>query len=100
MSDPASGVGASSVDPARVIVYWRPGCGYCSRLRRGLRRARVVTEEIDIWSDAQGAATVRSINAGDETVPTVVVGVVTLTNPTVREVLDELGRHLRRTTRG
>ena len=74
----------------RVIIYWRSGCPYCARLRWGLRRATVATEEIDIWSDPNGAAFVRSINAGNETVPTVLVGTATLVNPTPRQVRREL----------
>ena len=89
--------GVASSDGARadtpVVVYWRPGCPYCARLRWGLRRAKVVTEEINIWSDPAGAAFVRSVNAGDETVPTVVVGTTSLVNPTPRQVRSEVERH-------
>ena len=75
-----------------VRVYWRRGCGYCARLRFALRRAAVEFEEIDIWSDPDAAAVVRSLNHGDETVPTVVVGGCAMTNPSARLVLAEIER--------
>ncbi|WP_407663748.1 glutaredoxin domain-containing protein [Mycobacterium shottsii] len=34
-----------------VVVYWRPGCPFCWRLRRGLRRRGLPTREINIWTD-------------------------------------------------
>ena len=57
-----------------IEVLWRPGCPYCSRLRRDLARAGVVTVEHDIWADPAAAARVREATGGNETVPTVVVG--------------------------
>lgn len=70
----------------RVEVLWRPGCPYCSRLRRGLRRAGVETVEHDIWADPSAAARVRNATGGDETVPTVVIGRQALVNPSVAQV--------------
>ncbi len=57
-----------------VVVYWRPGCVYCLRLRLALRRARVTgtVDWVDIWDDPEGAAYVRDLNDGSETVPTVI----------------------------
>jgi NAD(P)-dependent dehydrogenase (short-subunit alcohol dehydrogenase family) len=52
MSQPASSA-------ATVEVLWRPGCPYCARLRRGLRRAGVPTVERDISADPAAAAHVR-----------------------------------------
>jgi len=74
------------VPPVAVEVLWRPGCGYCARLRRGLRRAGIATEEHDIWADPAAAARVRAATGGSETVPTVFVGERALVNPTVGEV--------------
>lgn len=73
---------------ARVDFYWRPGCPFCSRLRGDLRRVGLPIREIDIWEDPAAAATVRSIAAGNETVPTVVVGEKAMVNPTATQVLD------------
>ncbi|WP_030837584.1 glutaredoxin domain-containing protein [Streptomyces hygroscopicus] len=62
-----------SAADGRPVVFWRPGCRYCLRLRIRLgRRARQV-HWVDIWRDPAGAAVVRAANDGDETVPTVVV---------------------------
>ncbi len=70
-----------------VEVMWRPGCPFCSSLRRGLRRAGVATVEHDIWSSTDAAARVRGATGGDETVPTVFVGERALVNPSVRQVV-------------
>lgn len=74
--------------PSLVTVYWRPGCPYCARLRRGLRRVGLATTEVNIWEDPGAAATVRTFAGGNETVPTVVVGDIGLVNPSVPAILD------------
>lgn len=76
-----------------VHVYWRPGCMFCSMLRRGLDRAGVETVDHDIWDDPEAAAVVRDHAGGDETVPTVVVGGVGLVNPTAGQVVEHLRIH-------
>ncbi|MEW2424795.1 glutaredoxin domain-containing protein [Streptomyces nigra] len=74
----------------RPVVYWRPGCAYCLRLRfrLGLRVRRA--HWVDIWRDPAGAAAVRAANGGDETVPTVVVAGRPHTNPDPRRVREWL----------
>ncbi len=72
--------------PVTPEVFWRPGCPFCSGLRRDLRRRGIEAEWRNIWSDEQARAFVRSANGGDETVPTVRVGTVVLTNPSGAEV--------------
>jgi hypothetical protein len=47
---------------------------------------------LNIWTDPAAAAFVRSVNGGDETVPTVVIAGVTLLHPTPRQVKRELER--------
>ncbi len=86
-----------------VTVYWRPGCPYCIRLRRGLRRSGLATREVDIWQDPAAAAFVRGHADGHETVPTVDIGGTVLVNPSARRVVDgaadagiTVSRHLRR----
>jgi glutaredoxin-like protein len=64
-----------------VVVYTRPGCGFCFMLRRGLRKRKVAFTEIDIWKDPAAAATVRAVANGNETVPTVHVAGQWLVNP-------------------
>ena len=73
---------------APVTVYWRPGCYFCGRLLRGLKRAGVAVELRNIWVDDEARAFVRRHNRGNETVPTVVVGATVWTNPDVRTVTE------------
>lgn len=70
-----------------IVVYWRPGCGFCSMLLRGLDRAEVTYRMVNIWDDPEAAAFVRSVARGNETVPTVAVGEIAMVNPSVAEVL-------------
>jgi len=71
-------------------MYTRPGCPYSVRLRAKLRLARIPYTSINIWEDAEAAAVVRSVNHGDELVPTVRIGDTLLSNPSLREVRDAL----------
>jgi mycoredoxin len=77
---------------APVTVYWRPGCPFCSRLRQDLRLMGLRAREVNIWADPSAAARVRAIAAGNETVPTVVVGERAFVNPTAAAVLAEVRR--------
>lgn len=70
----------STVD-GRPVVFWRPGCKYCIRLRIRLGRSASQLHWVDIWRDPAGAAAVRAANDGNETVPTVVVAGRPHTNP-------------------
>jgi mycoredoxin len=78
----------TSPDAASIIVYWRPGCGFCAALRHGLDRAGMVYEEVNIWESPDAAAFVRSVANGNETVPTVTVGTKSVVNPTVADVAE------------
>ena len=74
-----------------VVIYWRPGCGYCRRLRTSLGDLGGQARWVNIWQDDEAAAFVRSVNDGNETVPTVVMDGIPHTNPdpgTVRERLE------------
>ena len=73
-----------------VHFYWRPGCGFCSMLRRGLDKAGIVTVDHNIWDNPDDAARVRFYANGNETVPTVVIGEVGMVNPSARQVADHL----------
>ncbi|MFF1695266.1 glutaredoxin domain-containing protein [Streptomyces sp. NPDC058257] len=70
----------SAVD-GRPVVFWRPGCTYCLRLRVRLGRGARHVHWVNIWRDPAGAAAVRAANDGNETVPTVVVAGRTHVNP-------------------
>lgn len=71
-----------------IVVYWRPSCGFCSRLLGGLDRAGIPHRRVNIWEDEVAAAIVRTHARGNETVPTVVIGDVGLVNPSVDQVVD------------
>jgi glutaredoxin len=70
-----------SLVDGRPIVFWRPGCKYCMRLRVRLGRGARQLYWVNVWRDPAGAAAVRAANRGDETVPTVVVAGRPQTNP-------------------
>jgi mycoredoxin len=69
-----------------LVLYWRPGCPYSMRLKLRLRLARIPYRPVDIHQDPAAAAVVRSVNNGDELVPTVRVGERFLSNPGLAEV--------------
>ena len=77
-------------DDRMVTVYWRPGCGFCRGLLRGLERTGLAFEQRNIWDDDEAAAFVRAVTGGNETVPTVRVQQIALVNPTAEQVLREV----------
>ncbi|WP_063735155.1 glutaredoxin domain-containing protein [Streptomyces sp. RTd22] len=79
-----------SAADGRPVVYWRPGCAYCIRLRTRLGRRARRAHWVDIWRDPEGAAAVRAVNDGNETVPTVVVAGQPHTNPDPGWVREQL----------
>jgi mycoredoxin len=78
-------------DHGGVVLYWRPGCRYCMRLRLRLRFTEVRYQEINIWRDREAAAFVRSVADGNETVPTVTVGGKALINPSLQQLVATVG---------
>lgn len=80
----------SGMNPADVVMYWRPGCGFCGALARRLSETSLSVEKRNIWDDAEAAAFVRGVASGNETVPTVVVKGRALVNPSVEEILAAL----------
>lgn len=72
---------------APIVLFWRPGCGFCSSLERGLQRTGVPYERVNIWEERDAAAFVRSVANGNEVVPTIRIGSVALVNPSATEVL-------------
>ncbi|WP_369170196.1 glutaredoxin domain-containing protein [Streptomyces sp. R28] len=81
----------SAVD-GRPVVFWRPGCKYCLRLRIRLGRDARQLHWVDIWRDPAGAAAVRAANDGNETVPTVVVAGRAHVSPAAEWVREQLSR--------
>lgn len=75
-----------------VTVFWRPGCGFCSRLFADLAATDLVFEKRNIWEDASAAAYVCSVADGNETVPTVKVGRRAFVNPTAEKIVAAAAR--------
>jgi mycoredoxin len=63
------------------VIYWRPGCSYCLRLRLALGRLGSRAVWVDVSSDAAASARVRAATGGNETVPTVFVDGSAAVNP-------------------
>lgn len=82
---------ARAVDSQPLEVFWRPGCPYCSRLRRELSRRQVSATWRNIWEDPAARELVRAANAGNETVPTARIGTQTLTNPSWQQLAPLMG---------
>ena len=78
---------STSPAPQQIDLYWRPGCGFCSSLRRGMDKLGIERVEPNIWDDPNDAATVRRHANGNETVPTVVIGDQGLVNPSAKQLL-------------
>ena len=83
----------SSPTEHEIVVYWRPGCGFCTGLRQQLDAHHVPHRLVNIWEDPAAAAHVRSVARGNETVPTVTIGPVSLVNPTLHEVVAAAQKH-------
>lgn len=70
-----------AAETGRPIIYWRPGCSFCLWMRMSLGRPGRGAYWVNIRQDADAAAFVRSVNGGNETVPTVVLYGNPVTNP-------------------
>jgi glutaredoxin len=79
-------------DKPQVILYWRPGCGFCVRLARALDAMEIAPELRNIWEEPDAAEFVRSVNRGNELVPTLVIGDIVLSNPSADQVADAMTR--------
>ena len=71
---------------SQIVMYWRPGCGFCAMLERNLQVNGLAYEKRNIWDDPEAASFVRSVANGNETVPTVVIGEQAMVNPSINEV--------------
>ncbi len=88
--EPATHAEAIAHAQQGVAVYWRPGCPFCMILRSAVSKYADRAAWVNIWEDEDAAAYVRSVNDGNETVPTVVIDGVPLTNPSPGLVLEAL----------
>ena len=77
----------SSSSEGQVTLYWRPGCGFCMGLERGLAEFDLDIARRNIWDDPSAAQFVRDNANGNETVPTVDIDGVVMVNPTARQML-------------
>ena len=76
---------------ASLTMYTTSWCGYCFRLKKVLQAEGIPFTEVDIESDLTAADFVMSVNAGNQTVPTVkFANGSTLTNPSAGEVKAKL----------
>ncbi len=73
-----------------VVIYHRPGCTFCIRMKALLGPLGAKATWVDIWDDDDAAEYVRSVNNGNETVPTVVISGKAHTNPAPSFVKDAL----------
>ncbi|MBK9924005.1 MAG: hypothetical protein IPP66_01820 [Anaerolineales bacterium] len=74
-----------------IIVYGHPTCPNIGPVKGLLTQSKVKFEYIDIHQDSVAAACVRTINNGNESVPTLVFpDGSTLTEPTVGELQSKL----------
>ncbi|QFG25046.1 mycoredoxin [Actinomadura sp. WMMB 499] len=77
----------AEVPAGQLTMYTTTWCGFCRRLKSQLARDGIEMVEIDIERDPKAAEFVMSVNGGNQTVPTVLVGdKVVLTNPSAKEV--------------
>ncbi|HET6740360.1 MAG TPA: glutaredoxin domain-containing protein [Kribbella sp.] len=87
---PRSISAAEAAGAGKPIVYWRPGCQFCLRLRFSLFGSARRASWVNIWTDPEAAAAVRAVADGNETVPTVVAGGETRVNPSPHWVREHL----------
>jgi mycoredoxin len=72
----------------RLTMYTTSWCGYCVRLKRGLERAGIEFDEVNIETDPEAEQFVLAANGGNATVPTMLLpnGDV-MTNPPLPALL-------------
>jgi mycoredoxin len=80
-SSSAAEAQARSAADGQPIIYWRPGCPYCLRLRFTLGAAASGAHWVNIWADDESGAAVRAVAEGNETVPTAVIAGEAHVNP-------------------
>lgn len=74
-----------------LTMYSTSWCGYCHRLKSQLDREGIGYQVIDIEHDDTAAEFVRSVNGGNQTVPTIrFPDGSALTNPTIVQVKQRL----------
>ncbi|WP_174343989.1 mycoredoxin [Gordonia soli] len=75
-----------------LTMYTTTWCGYCARLKTGLKSLGLTWNEIDIEQNPEAAEFVGSVNGGNHVVPTVLYADgTTATNPSIADVKVKLG---------
>jgi mycoredoxin len=75
----------------QLTMYTTTWCGYCVRLKDGLKRAGITYSEVNIEADDNAAFRVMEVNGGNQTVPTLEFSDGSaLTNPSVAQVEQKL----------
>ncbi|RPA61046.1 mycoredoxin [Gordonia oryzae] len=83
---------ATATPTEQLTMYTTSWCGFCARLKTGLRSAGIEWNEIDIEAHPEAAEFVGSVNGGNHVVPTVLYADgSTATNPSIAEVRAKLG---------
>ncbi|MBB2946146.1 mycoredoxin [Actinoplanes lutulentus] len=74
-----------------LTMYSTSWCGYCHRLKSQLDREGIAYDVVDIEADEASAEFVRSVNGGNQTVPTLkFADGSALTNPSIVQVKQHL----------
>ncbi|HEX9999462.1 MAG TPA: mycoredoxin [Actinoplanes sp.] len=74
-----------------LTMYSTSWCGYCHRLKSQLDREGIAYAVVDIESDPASAEFVKSVNGGNQTVPTLKFDDGSaLTNPSIKQVKEHL----------
>jgi mycoredoxin len=74
-----------------VIVYWRPCCRYCDRLKLNLGSARHDVSWVNILRDSEAAEFVTTYRDGSQTVPTAATGAGEMIDATPAAIKAALG---------
>jgi mycoredoxin len=75
-----------------LTMYSTSWCGYCHRLKSQLDREGIAYNVVDIEQDEASAEFVRSVNGGNQTVPTIRIvpaaggDEIVMTNPSIVQV--------------
>lgn len=95
----------------RAVVFWKPGCAFCGRLRRELKGDQRFLW-VNVFADADSDQVIRGVNGGDQLTPTVLIplssraessgprdvepqtGAEVLRKPSAAELRQRLTRHL------
>ncbi|MFC7753583.1 mycoredoxin [Tsukamurella soli] len=74
-------------------MYTTSWCGFCARLKTGLKAQGIEWDEIDIEAEPSAAEFVGSVNGGNHVVPTVKYpDGTTATNPSAADVKKKLAQ--------